>query len=1680
MEPRAVEFKNRGMFQDTSISKANNEFAFENHNIRITSVNDNTLLSVTNEKGPARVNAVIENDLKPCYIKYFPTHLEAEFPVMSDVSVTVEYYVAQDPEKTPQTFKAIISKGSIASSLSSKKYIVPTGYTIDVPEGKKYLIDDVFVYYKYGEPLPEVSPVLSSKIEGVYLGHAILGKYLVLFTKGDKDYIYRLTLPNDRFSIKQLFSGDLNFSVDNPIEALPYYENENVQKVYWVDGRNQPRVINIMADSDYSKYQTQFDFSPSVSAFPAVKISKNFYGNGKFPAGTIQYFITYYNKFGAETGIIWNSSLHYIAPVNRGARADETVNCSFTIDITNFDKSYDYIRIYSVKRSSLNGPIEVNIVADNYIKTIDSLSIVDNNYNQESIDPNLILFLTGQSFVASTIEQKDGTLFLGNVDISGTDISSEMKWSIEQTRRQENTGGGNITGNSMLKVNTKCFAGVDNGSFYSYQPEIINSSKYFKTFKSGEIYRFAIQFQNKSGEWTSPIWVGDKYCSAVPSIDTATNQVNVPNISFEWSSFLRIDPQYVNYRLLMAETSPATRSIAAQGVLCPTVFNYEERNNNQPYAVSSWIMRPRQSPHCEHLSDVGSNREDNAEIQCIQESFPPILTPEDSNVRSFVIIMGFTFGHKLDWKLYTTSKTDIDSVTAEDLIEKKDGAYYNCGRWIDCYNKMCDTLLRKWAIDVRSFLSEGTFEGLAKRNINSDRWRREGFGKVTTGKNRPARSTTVTITKANNISLDIQKKKNNYYVDSSIVTFHSPDIIDNPLLVDNRNLDLRIVGIVPIDSVMSDIDLTTETNGLSPSACFLHEGVGYTKGNTDTLTAGLFYQDSCWKFVGSNIDVETAKLCKYKVYLWNKQGAINGYTSDVKTAVSETPAVLKHKIMANERFASTTQFLTNPWTSTISKVVMFNSDELELKQIDAKYKRLYYYGNYDKLLVPNRDYYIMSDNTTPYSISGAAGTRVEVDHSIDFAVAQKDPIRIKYKSTPHAVFSLSSGESAVNLLPYGRHEHGFDLEDMYEIGEGEYPEREYSWEATEFGENNLMTETFAGIYPFYYGEPTFNGSDTAIRDYVISHFLNTGTEQKTVLYCLCTDKVDTAPKTMLRYYRLTSSSSGAVVSEFGGFLETNGRYYVHPTEEEMGATFYNLPSRYISISGNTFSYSSKPNFSQYQINEIVTTKPYLFLAELYTRIPYNTLYGGTDQNALEKLRWIPISDPTKVGENIEKTEGDTYFQRWDCLKTYPFTEEDENSVVDVTSFMLETHINLDGRYDVNRGSADILNIRPSNFNLMNNVYSQENNLFVYNVLDEKYDLSTVNNEIVWSLPKSSLEDIDTWTNINLLNSLTLDGSYGAIERIENFNNILMVFQDKAISSINYNNRIQVSTGQGVPIEIANSGKVDGYTYATTSIGCRNKWSLCKTPSGIYFIDSETKALYKISNEGIVNISNGAGMTQWFKDNVDSTVWKPNGTGFRLNYDAITNDLYIANDKTCLLYSEPLRAFTSFMPYENKPVLFNFEGSSFIMNNSTEVEIYKMFAGGYNRSFNDSMIGYSMTYRVNPEPFEDKLFSNIEFIADCTDPSKKVDESMILDKTMPFTKIKAWNEYQYGEKKLETGYYPSNLKKKFRLWRADIPRDQNSKYGLDRMRNPWISLTLGKDVPDNKKMVFHNLIVKYYK
>lgn len=202
---------------------------------------------------------------------------------------------------------------------------------------------------------------------------------IVVFVKESDtvNVIYKVSIAtDDDVNVTAIAKG--NFKFGSNIKGIFCYENSELQKVYWVDGVNQLRYINIADSNIYHKDNNPTGKLPITSEIymnssPEFKLGhtitvERISGGGIFTAGVIQYAFTYYMKYGAETGIVDMTPLYYIGETDRGLEAEDTVGCSFKVAITNPDYRFDYIRLYSIQRTSINGTPIVKIVKDIALK----------------------------------------------------------------------------------------------------------------------------------------------------------------------------------------------------------------------------------------------------------------------------------------------------------------------------------------------------------------------------------------------------------------------------------------------------------------------------------------------------------------------------------------------------------------------------------------------------------------------------------------------------------------------------------------------------------------------------------------------------------------------------------------------------------------------------------------------------------------------------------------------------------------------------------------------------------------------------------------------------------------------------------------------------------------------------------------------------------------------------------------------------------------------------------------------------------------------------------------------------------------------------------------------------------------------------------------------------------------
>lgn len=1451
-------------------------------------------------------------------------------------------------------------------------------------------------------------------VQGQYIGYCVIGEYLVVFTRDSQtNYIYRITKNGDTWKNDLIYNGELNMKPNYPAQTLGIYEGELVQKVYWVDGLNQPRSINIVADKlRYSKDISEldddkkltlypegcFDFTQELQLNEEITVTRE-EGGGSFSPGTIQYAFSYYNRYGQESNIFYTTELYNTSFVNRGGSPEDVVANTFHISIKHPETNFQYLRIYSIHRTSLDATPTVKIVTDIEISDFNNkpkseseskpIVYIDTGLTGTDIDPTKMLYIGGESIVAGTIAEKDNTLFLGNVELKRQAIPESIKTDLKEYYKNKI-----IIGNREIKLNPV----EDTGAIYEYNNQLAAGNT--ASFKVGDKYRLGVQFQHKSGKWSEPCWLGDYLIPRTNKPHRKDDNIIVPNMSFSLDDDTIEKLSKLGYkkaRSLVVLPTIYDRMVLAQGILCPTVFCVKDRVSNTPFAQSSWFFRPMSE-----TVDNTKNIENGATV---------------------------AFKHLEPLRVESDRGAEIQNMV-------------------------------------------GTTFVAANSNAKND--------------------------KATN--------NNAFFVDQSIVTMHSPDIeFDNSTkqALEGGDFELDIVGLVNFKSNAGDITIQTSSSVPAPNDNgFFHKSFLTTNYENKGMVAGMFYKSHLIddKDNGKTIYAYEAKDAKWElnwlIYPWHRSGSLNNDMSRPEGTGTRT-SVLKRKVISNMRFSPDTIWLNNIWSSEevssrngITPVSIFDSNEVSLVKIptpkNSGIKSLNYYGNVDTLITTDSTYTFYVIPNAGNSIKTALGSfiwdtgkivsnpftmfplqDVKQDYSDhlagDYATQLKEvkePVRMKYKSTAHAVFAFNylDNNSPV-ILPSINVENTNTNINIYD-GSNAIP----FWSNVKDNKPSYENAEEVDI------ERVFNmvGNPSDIEKAVLNMLETFYSSFNTNTYAICTSANKPNNSGYADLYKKTDDSSThwKKVNLSSNDID---KIYKHKNFDSYWQ---------VQQDGNNYNLVKVDSSSLYSVKQssISVNSGYdacLFIAELKRKAKPENMFGGDTPEALRSNLWIPAGKPVDLTEYISIDYGDTYYQRYDCLKTYPFTDKDENSVVEIASFMCESRINLDGRYDRNRGQLSNLNMSPTNFNLMNPVYSQRDNFFNYRILDKQYYRNNkYPTQVLWSMEKSYLEDVDTWANVTLANSIDLSGSAGPITSIETFNDLLIAFQEKSISQILFNSRVQIPTSDGTPVEISNSYKVDGARPISDTVGCQSKWSIAKSPSGLYFIDNTTDTLY-LYNGQLQDISTQLGGKYWMREN------HPNDDSFiRLSYDPKNKDLYLSpNTKDALCYSEQLGQFTSLMSYTDV-TMFPMDNDFFSLKYDSSMEktnLWENFKGDYNSFYNKIKLP-SFTYICNEDSNYTKIFDTIEYRADVYDK----DGNLLHNRS--FDWIEAANEYQdSGIKDLNQSRRTINdisLRKKFRVWRGQIPRQ-----GRERIRNPWTAISLGfnqSEDSENDKFHFilHDISTKY--
>jgi hypothetical protein len=309
---------------------------------------------------------------------------------------------------------------------------------------------------------------ISSEIGAGYqiAGHCYIAPYLVLFVTenitdnspdgsvtGNVSKIVKIRVDRDLQQQSEVIYTDggskgwLNLSVTHPIQTEGVYESDDIIKVYWVDGYNEDRYVNIMDSGVSTQTVDKFSMSPNFPDTSAVPLGKEDlrltfeeYIAGTITASTVQYTYQFYNVNGSATKYAPVSPAIPIGVGNpdsnivsnyKGAVQDENTDhgCKLSLRIP-ATKIFNRIRLIALDYQTLNGIPRVRVFSELELDTTDTSTTYYFRDTGDLINEIVyedFLTMGDVTYTSKDLETKDNILFKSNVREDAFDVSFDAR-----------------------------------------------------------------------------------------------------------------------------------------------------------------------------------------------------------------------------------------------------------------------------------------------------------------------------------------------------------------------------------------------------------------------------------------------------------------------------------------------------------------------------------------------------------------------------------------------------------------------------------------------------------------------------------------------------------------------------------------------------------------------------------------------------------------------------------------------------------------------------------------------------------------------------------------------------------------------------------------------------------------------------------------------------------------------------------------------------------------------------------------------------------------------------------------------------------------------------------------------------------------------------------------------------
>jgi hypothetical protein len=389
-------------------------------------------------------------------------------------------------------------------------------------------------------------------------------------------------------------------SCQNELDVVANYENEDIIKLYWTDGVQNLKSINVLNPSTNISIIEKTDLLPAQTALVT---------GGNVKPGNVQYTYSLFNINGAQSIIAPLSRMISVSKPSEGFESTQDTGLSIQLSIS-VTTNYEYIRIYRVHFLEKDQTPEIRLIVED--KFGSSYSFVDaGNEGISSSSEFELVSIGGRDLVVNTMAVKRNRLFVANYkinnfnpDIDTRAFGHELNSINYRVKNADGSDSAIRTDFSTLipgkehdcinfdqivygRMKSTSYFGVTGPNVQIRFKAISMTGELarfnYPSLKQGETYRFGIVFYNNYGQPSPAKWVCDY---KIPYAEWKESYWPLMTLTSAGQT-LATSLGCTKYQIVMVERKEWDRSVISQGFLVPGV-----RYSDPPATLYDNYYRP--------------------------------------------------------------------------------------------------------------------------------------------------------------------------------------------------------------------------------------------------------------------------------------------------------------------------------------------------------------------------------------------------------------------------------------------------------------------------------------------------------------------------------------------------------------------------------------------------------------------------------------------------------------------------------------------------------------------------------------------------------------------------------------------------------------------------------------------------------------------------------------------------------------------------------------------------------------------------------------------------------------------------------------------------------------------------------------------------------------------------------